>query len=194
MSSFSAGDRLCVRRCRIGRIQVLIPVRQSGVRDHVLVNLPAFYLLDAVSKNVYEPYARHFATFVMPLFLETYEQVDQATRGKMEEMLLTWRTGAPNGKELFGIVPQVNIERGIWGGESSGPEVSRSTLFVVRFELTIICLAILPCSVPGPITDIQVASAQRVGIHSRSEGAQRPRESIRFRLTEPYRRFASGSQ
>jgi len=51
---------------------------------------------------------------VVPLFLETYQQVDQQTRGKMEEMLLTWRTGAPNGRELFGVGPQVAIERGIW--------------------------------------------------------------------------------
>ncbi|KAG6854830.1 hypothetical protein C0991_012020 [Blastosporella zonata] len=86
------------------------------------MKLPAFYLLDAISKNVYEPYARHFATFVIPLFLETYGQVDQATRSKMEEMLLTWRTGSPHGKELFGVPAQVSIERGVWGdaGSSSG--------------------------------------------------------------------------
>ena len=103
------------------------------------MKLPAFYLLDAISKNVYEPYARHFATFVIPLFLETYDQVDQATRGKMEEMLLTWRTGAPNGKELFGIVPQVNIERGIWGGEPSGPEVRRVLSIVITVTDTYVC-------------------------------------------------------
>ncbi|KZT20412.1 hypothetical protein NEOLEDRAFT_1245287 [Neolentinus lepideus HHB14362 ss-1] len=84
------------------------------------MKLPAFYLLDAISKNVYEPYARHFTPFIIPLFLETYEQVDQNTRSKMEEMLLTWRTGAPNGKELFGVGPQVSIERAIWGGGDSG--------------------------------------------------------------------------
>jgi pre-mRNA cleavage complex 2 protein Pcf11 len=80
------------------------------------MKLPAFYLLDAISKNVYEPYARHFTAFVIPLFLETYDQVDQNTRSKMEEMLLTWRSGGPGGKELFGVSPQVAIERGIWGG------------------------------------------------------------------------------
>ncbi|EPQ59475.1 hypothetical protein GLOTRDRAFT_55502, partial [Gloeophyllum trabeum ATCC 11539] len=92
------------------------------------MKLPAFYLLDAISKNVYEPYARHFTPFVTPLFLETYEQVDQNTRSKMEEMLLTWRTGAPNGKELFGIGPQVSIERAIWGGGDSsyGADTSRT--------------------------------------------------------------------
>ena len=30
-----------------------------------------------------------FRPFVISLFLETYQQVDQATRSKMEEMLLT---------------------------------------------------------------------------------------------------------
>lgn len=88
------------------------------------MKLPAFYLLDAISKNVYEPYARYFTPFVIPLFLETYRQVDQTTRSKMEEMLLTWRTGGPGGKELFGIGAQVAIERGIWGGGSAEPQVS----------------------------------------------------------------------
>ncbi|EIN10422.1 hypothetical protein PUNSTDRAFT_84460 [Punctularia strigosozonata HHB-11173 SS5] len=83
------------------------------------MKLPAFYLLDAISKNVYDPYARFFTPFVIGLFLETYHQVDQPTRSKMEEMLLTWRTGGPHGKELFGIGPQVAIERGIWGNDSN---------------------------------------------------------------------------
>ncbi|KAG0709743.1 hypothetical protein DFH29DRAFT_885631 [Suillus ampliporus] len=83
------------------------------------MKLPSFYLLDAMSKNVYDPYARHFAPIVIGLFLETYQQVDQATRSKMEEMLLTWRTASPTGKELFGVIPQLAIERGIWGGDSN---------------------------------------------------------------------------
>lgn len=83
------------------------------------MKLPAFYLLDAISKNVFDPYARHFAPFAIPLFLDTYQQVDQATRSKMEEMLLTWRTGAPSGKELFGVITQLAIERGVWGGDST---------------------------------------------------------------------------
>jgi pre-mRNA cleavage complex 2 protein Pcf11 len=41
----------------------------------------------------------------------------------MEEMLLTWCTGGANGKELFGIVPQVTIERGAWGGDSGQADV-----------------------------------------------------------------------
>jgi pre-mRNA cleavage complex 2 protein Pcf11 len=82
------------------------------------MKLPAFYLLDAISKNVYEPYARVFASFVIPLFLDTYRAVDDGTRSKMDEMLLTWRTGAPNGKELFGLGPQMAIERGIWGDQA----------------------------------------------------------------------------
>ncbi|KAJ7094661.1 hypothetical protein B0H15DRAFT_830405 [Mycena belliarum] len=83
------------------------------------MKLPAFYLLDAISKNVYEPYARHFAAFVVPLFLETYGQVDEATRSKMEEMLITWRSGSPTNKELFGVAAQIAIERGVWGDGAS---------------------------------------------------------------------------
>jgi pre-mRNA cleavage complex 2 protein Pcf11 len=79
------------------------------------IKLPAFYLLDSISKNVFEPYGRTFTPFIVPLFLETYGLVDAPTRSKMEEMLLTWRTGSPSGKELFGISSQVAIERGIWG-------------------------------------------------------------------------------
>ncbi|RPD67228.1 hypothetical protein L226DRAFT_529606 [Lentinus tigrinus ALCF2SS1-7] len=83
------------------------------------MKLPCFYLLDAIAKNVYDPYARHFTPVVVGLFIDTYEVVDQTTRSKMEEMLLTWRTGAPNGRELFGVVPQLAIERHIWGTEST---------------------------------------------------------------------------
>ncbi|KAI0092732.1 hypothetical protein BDY19DRAFT_925885 [Irpex rosettiformis] len=87
--------------------------------------LPAFYLLDAMSKNVFDPYARLFAPVVVRLFLDTYEVVDQATRHKMEEMLGTWRTGAPTGRQLFGVVAQQAIEREIWGGQSTQSVVRR---------------------------------------------------------------------
>ena len=89
------------------------------------MKLPAFYLLDAISKNVFEPYARQFTPMVVRLFVETYNQVDQNVRSKMEEMLLTWRTGAPTQRELFGVAPQVAIERQIWGGETTQSNVSR---------------------------------------------------------------------
>ncbi|KAI0323334.1 hypothetical protein GY45DRAFT_1231542, partial [Cubamyces sp. BRFM 1775] len=73
--------------------------------------LPAFYLHDAISKNVSDLCTRHFAPIVVNLFIETYEAVNPQTRSKMEEMLLTWRSGAPAGQELFGIVPQLAIEQ-----------------------------------------------------------------------------------
>jgi hypothetical protein len=85
--------------------------------------LPAFYLLDCISKNTFEPYARTFSVFIVPLFLEAYDQVDPPTRRKMEEMLLTWRTGAPGAKELFGVSAQVAIERTIWGGSGNNTVV-----------------------------------------------------------------------
>lgn len=106
------------------------------------MKLPAFYLLDAISKNVFDPYARHFAPFVIPLFLDTYQQVDQPTRSKMEEMLLTWRTGAPSGKELFGVITQLAIERGVWGGNSTlSIDVSISILcHSLAFKYMIFCI------------------------------------------------------
>lgn len=81
--------------------------------------LTAFYLLDAISKNLYEPYARHFGPVVVPLFLDTYSQVDDSTKAKMIEMLATWRAGAPNGRELFGAVPQLAIEQEVFGTGAS---------------------------------------------------------------------------
>ncbi|KAF7355411.1 CID domain-containing protein [Mycena sanguinolenta] len=90
------------------------------------MKLPAFYLLDAISKNVFDPYARNFAAFVVPLFLDTYAQVDEATRSKMEEMLMTWRTGSPSGNQLFGAPAQAAIERGVWGEAASSASVGRS--------------------------------------------------------------------
>lgn len=83
------------------------------------MKLPAFYLLDAISKNVYDPYARRFGAIVVRLFIDTYEQVDPNTRSKMIEMLTTWRNGAPSGKELFGVVNQLAIERHIWPDDAS---------------------------------------------------------------------------
>ncbi|KAJ3576942.1 hypothetical protein NP233_g78 [Leucocoprinus birnbaumii] len=84
------------------------------------MKLPAFYLLGAISKNVYDPYLRVFAPLVIPLFLKTYRSVDDNTRSKMDEMLSTRHTGAPNGKELFGLAPQIVNERGI-RGDQAGP-------------------------------------------------------------------------
>ncbi|KAG7096775.1 hypothetical protein E1B28_004185 [Marasmius oreades] len=98
------------------------------------MKLPAFYLLDMVSKNIYEPYARHFASFVIPLFIETYQQVDEPTRSKMIELVLTWRTGSPAGKELFGVPPQVSIERSIWGDGSNNTRFN-STAQVTKAQV-----------------------------------------------------------
>lgn len=125
------------------------------------MKLPAFYVLDAISKNVFDPYARAFTPIVIQLFLESYEQVDQNTRSKMDEMLLTWRTGAPNGKELFGVGPQVAIERGIWGGNSSGtPGVSRVAVLASGLD-TYIHIRQAPAAFspgPDPISKPQVLS------------------------------------
>ncbi|KIY49318.1 hypothetical protein FISHEDRAFT_31535, partial [Fistulina hepatica ATCC 64428] len=75
------------------------------------MKLPAFYLLDALSKNLFKSYAHQFAPLVKDLFLDAYREVDEPTCGKMVEMLLTWRTGSPMKKELFGVATQLAIER-----------------------------------------------------------------------------------
>ncbi|KIJ56625.1 hypothetical protein M422DRAFT_22777 [Sphaerobolus stellatus SS14] len=93
------------------------------------IKLPAWYLLDALCKNVPVPYARLFAPMVSDLFLESYRVVDAGTRHKMEEMLWTWRDGGPNGRELFGIGPQESIERSIsaYAPRHMPPPLSRPT-------------------------------------------------------------------
>lgn len=96
------------------------------------MKLPAFYLLDAISKNVFDPYARQFTPLVVRLFVDTYNQVDQNVRSKMEEMLLTWRTGSPAQRELFGIAPQLAIEHQIWGGETTQSNVSTLVASLLR--------------------------------------------------------------
>lgn len=47
----------------------------------------------------------------------------------MEEMLLTWRDGGQHGREVFGVVPQVAIERAIWQS-SSTPRAPVSLYFL----------------------------------------------------------------
>lgn len=121
------------------------------------MKLPAFYLLDAISKNVYDPYARQFSGFVIPLFLETYNQVDQNTRSKMEEMLLTWRNGSPTGRELFGVPAQVAIERGVWG-DGSNQNVRHAVPFLQSSRLTTRVQPGTGFHAGGQITKAQVLS------------------------------------
>lgn len=73
-----------------------------------------------ISKNIYDPYARLFASFIIPVFLESYGLVDTSTRNKMDELVITWRTASPTRKELFGAAAQLAIERGMgWGAGST---------------------------------------------------------------------------
>lgn len=148
-SAFTSKPQACLRWLRNDSIVFLFWVLAVLISHHSAVRwliisffdcivqvapwtkLPAFYLLDAISKNVYEPYARQFASFVIPLFLETYHLVDENTRSKMEEMLLTWRTGSPTGKELFGVAPQIAIERGVWGDGGGSHQVRTLSLHIL---------------------------------------------------------------
>jgi pre-mRNA cleavage complex 2 protein Pcf11 len=129
----------------------------------------AFYLLDAISKNVYELYARRFSSFVVPLYLESYSQVDEGTRGKMEEMLLTWRTGSLIGKELFGVPQQIAIERGVWGDGGTSNSVS------LQFSVSLFSLSFLQSgfhSGTGQIMKSQVLSELQFTLGQKERAVQ----------------------
>jgi hypothetical protein len=151
------------------------------------MKLPAFYLLDAISKNVYELYARRFSAFVVPLYLETYSQVDEGTRGKMEEMLLTWRTGSPTGKELFGVPQQIAIERGVWGDGGTSNAVGLP-FFVPRPSSSFFSVRLPLWHWPNH----EIPSPKRTSIHIRPEGAYGPVKSLRYGITESHCRPTPG--
>ncbi|KAG8732771.1 hypothetical protein FRC11_011078 [Ceratobasidium sp. 423] len=105
------------------------------------IKLPPFYLLDSIAKNIGQPYISYFTNFIVRLFLDTYHAVDAPTRGKMEEMLVTWRT-AQYGRELFGQNAQVAIERGVWGSgaadtHGAGPSNGKPNINQVLLELDV---------------------------------------------------------
>jgi len=62
---------------------------------------------------------QHLAMKSIPIHFNKTTQ----TVSKLTTVLLTWRTGRANGKELFGVVPCVTIERGVWGGDSGQADV-----------------------------------------------------------------------
>lgn len=123
------GPPLATHICRVsGYCVILLLTNLSQV--HPAAKLPAWYLLDMVCKNIPDPYSRLFSAWIVQVFLESYRDVDQATRSRMEELVLTWRNGSASRKELFGVAAQVSIERGIWGDGASGSTVR---LFLLNF-------------------------------------------------------------
>jgi len=125
----------------------MAPIIAESIERHIAkvpaaIKLPPFYLLDSIAKNIGHPYISYFANFIVRLFLDTYHLVDAPTRGKMEEMLVTWRT-AQYGRELFGQGPQVAIERGVWGSgaadsdSTAGPSKIRPSINQVLLELDV---------------------------------------------------------
>ncbi|KAK4057545.1 mRNA 3' end processing factor [Microbotryomycetes sp. JL221] len=78
--------------------------------------LPALYLLDSISKNIGPPYVALFARFIERVFLHAYRSVDSSIQIKLEELLGTWRTGSPDGGELFRLPEEGahgRVQRGI---------------------------------------------------------------------------------
>ncbi|PBK87412.1 hypothetical protein ARMGADRAFT_1085811 [Armillaria gallica] len=89
-----------------------------------------------ISKNIYDPYARHFAAFVVPLFLETYAEVDSPTRSKMEELVFTSanRITLQQGT-VWRIFSSVNTARNM-GRWNNKQQPIRSTSFCGSTQIT----------------------------------------------------------
>lgn len=138
---------------------------------------------------MYEPYARRFSTFVVGLYLDSYPLVDDNTRGKMEEMLLTWRTGSPTGKELFGVQQQMAIERGVWG--AGGDTVS--SMFIQSFD-KFLNSRIVKHEVSFRLrTDHKISSPQRASIYSWPEGTRSSGKPVRYPIAKSYRGSSPGT-
>ncbi|PWY96894.1 hypothetical protein BCV70DRAFT_203229 [Testicularia cyperi] len=87
------------------------------MHSHPSVRLPALYTLDSISKNIGHPYTQLWSERIVPMFLESYRVVDQPTKRRMEELLVTWKTAGPIGRPLFGDDAQWKIERALFGSQ-----------------------------------------------------------------------------
>jgi hypothetical protein len=86
----------------------------------------------------------------------------------MEEMLLTWRTGSPMGKELFGVQQQIAIERGVWGAGSD----TVSSMFFQSFDEFLNSRAVEHEVSFRLWADHEISSPQRASIHSWPKGTR----------------------
>ena len=77
--------------------------------------------MDSIAKNIGSPYtSSFFARWVERVFLSAYRDVDPQVRHKMEELLGTWRTGGPQGQELYPAPLQRTIEEALFGRHLRG--------------------------------------------------------------------------
>ncbi|WVQ72591.1 hypothetical protein IAR50_002149 [Cryptococcus sp. DSM 104548] len=106
---------------------VIEEIEMAVLRAPPTQKLPLLYLLDSVSKNVGPPYTTHLLPPIIPrLYIRTYREVDGVTKAKMEEMIGLWRSGGPNGSDLYGAGVREQVERELFGpagypNSSAGP-------------------------------------------------------------------------
>jgi pre-mRNA cleavage complex 2 protein Pcf11 len=67
--------------------------------------LAAFYVLDAIVKNVGTPYTLYVAPKLYATFMESYARVETNVRRKMEEMLKTWKEPVPGSVDKRPVFP-----------------------------------------------------------------------------------------
>lgn len=116
--------------------------------------LPLLYLLDSISKNVGPPYTDQLLPPIIPrLYIKTYREVDGVTKSKMEEMIRLWRTGAPNGGDLYGAAAREAVERELFG-------------------------SMPPASYAGPSREQVTGAIRRLLDQKHRESAQRPWDDV----------------
>ncbi|UZJ51958.1 hypothetical protein CBS101457_001278 [Exobasidium rhododendri] len=108
-------------------VQRMSQVVARCLEEHVLTcspsyRLPALYTIDSICKNVGQPYTIMWSDRILRMFMETYRVVDHSVKGRMEELLSTWRNSGAGGRPLFGDEAQYNIERALFG--NAGPPVA----------------------------------------------------------------------
>lgn len=91
--------------------------------------LPLLYLIDSISKNIGPPFTDTLLPPILPqLYLATYRQVDGVTKSKMADLVRLWRTGGPNGTELYPPAMREAVERDMFGGSAPLTQQSVQTM------------------------------------------------------------------
>lgn len=84
--------------------------------------LPVLYLIDSIIKNLTEySYSRLFSKNVVSIFCDTFQKVDERTRGAMYKLRQTWQMYFPNPK-LYALDMRVNMMDPAWPIIAEAPE------------------------------------------------------------------------
>ena len=116
------------------------------------MKLPTFYLLDAISKNIYEPYTWQFAPSVIPLFLEANERVDQKFLPATNTFLII--NFSPGSTILRGMSVQIGGKHGDDFVDSFGDVLQHLTDIYIYVSYVSFCfvLRLIKANITNPGT------------------------------------------